>query len=438
MTDKPAAKKSRKKEFEIGQVPSNFWYHIVGENILVSIIAFFTGIKVKPDPDYLKEEGPIIVVSNHESYLDPAITSRLTYGRPGNFVCGEFLFRNHFWGWAFKQGGAIPKKQFTVDAISVKAMMKVLKRKGVLFIYPEATRSIDGSTVSFDDGVAKMAKKTGSAIYIAHIHGAYNSMPRWGKGIKWGKITAEFVKKLPASETSKMTAEEIHQYILDGIKYDENDYSRRTGLTYRSSNMAWGLQNIAYACPKCNSEFTMEWAGHREGDIIRCSKCGNSARMLPTGLIEPVSSEDRAFDDLHKWTSWEKEITLSQIQNDDFKMEIDVNLFKVFDRIDFANTGSGKAVITREAITYVGTDCPASEGIPYHKGKVRRGFKDRTLDGSKPVTKVFETEKMKGLVAGYGKYFEIYDSDGTLFRFMVSGNMVYKIQEIVALCGKFK
>ena len=141
-------------EYDIGCVPSNWWYHCIGENILVTLISWFTGIKVKPDQDYLKEEGPIIVVANHQSYLDPMVTSKLTRGRAGNFVTGEFVFRKNPWGHWFRLGGAIPKKQFVVDTIAVKAMMKVMKRKGVLFIYPEATRSVDGSTITFDDGSA--------------------------------------------------------------------------------------------------------------------------------------------------------------------------------------------------------------------------------------------------------------------------------------------
>ena len=115
------------KEYDIGCVPSNWWYHCIGENILVSLISLFTNIKVKPDQDYLKEEGPIIVIANHQSYLDPMVTSKLTRGRPGNFVTGEFVFRKEPWGHWFKLGGAIPKKQFVVDTVSVKAMMKVIK-----------------------------------------------------------------------------------------------------------------------------------------------------------------------------------------------------------------------------------------------------------------------------------------------------------------------
>lgn len=426
-------------EYDIGCVPSHWWYHCVGENILVKLIALFTNIKVKPDQDYLKEEGPIIVISNHESYLDPMVTSMLTKGRPGNFVTGEFVFRKNPWGHWFRLGGAIPKKQFVVDTVAVKAMMKVMKRKGVLFIYPEATRSVDGSTITFDDGVAKMAKKAGAAIYIQHIHGAYLTMPRWGKllPIRKGKITSEFVRKLPGSKVKEMSAEEIQQFILDGIRYDENDYSRECNPVHKGKNLAQGLQNIGYICPECGKEFTVQWAGKDKSDCVCCTSCGNTIRYLPSGLLEPASEADKSFEDLHKWTCWEKEQVEKLIAEGDFRMELDADLHKMFDPLTWAKTGNGKVTITSTEIIYEGTDCDSADGIPYKKGEPMRKYRNRTLDGvAKPVTQIFEIATMRGLVAKYGKCFEIYSKDGELFRFYVDGQQVYKVHLVVELLGK--
>ena len=118
-------------------------------------------------------------------------------------------------------------------------------------------------------------------------------------------------------------------------------------------------------------------------------------------------------------------------------MEMDADLFKVFDRFTFAKTGKGRITITDKEITYIGTDCPAEEGIPYKKGKPMKGYRNRELNPDAPKqTKVFEIATMRGLVASYGKYFEIYDKDGELFRFYVDGQKVFKVHEIVSLLGK--
>ena len=120
-------------------------------------------------------------------------------------------------------------------------------------------------------------------------------------------------------------------------------------------------------------------------------------------------------------------------------MVMDADLFKVYDRFTFAKTGKGTITITDKEITYTGTDCPAENGIPYKKGKPMKGFRNRTLDPNAAVeSKVFEIDTMRGLVASYGKYFEIYDRDGELFRFYVDGQKVFKVHEIVTLLGKKK
>ena len=432
-----AAKKER--EYDIGCVPSKFWFGFVGSHILVPIVCAYCHIKVKPDMEFVNHEGPIIVIANHESYLDPMITNRLTKARPANFVTGEFVFRAPAWGHWFKLGGAIPKKQFVVDTTAVKAMMKVMKRKGVLIIYPEATRHVDGKSIVFDDGVAKLAKKAGASIYIEHIHGAYMSWPRWSRsGMRRGPITSEFVRKIYADEVASSTVEELQQKILEGINYNENDWIREhPDKKYKSKRPAAGLQNIAYACPRCGREFSMQFMDSGKRDLIQCNNCGNAVRILPNGLLEPADPKCVVFDDLHKWAEWERGIIAEQIKEDNFRMELDADLFKVFDGFTFARSGEGKVTITNKEIIYEGTECDAQDGIPYKKGKPVSKYKDRDITKvAEPVRVVFELETMRGLVASYGKYFEIYDKSGKLYRFHVDGQKVFKVHEIVTLLGR--
>ncbi|MBQ4190710.1 MAG: hypothetical protein II641_02610 [Clostridiales bacterium] len=172
-------------------------------------------------------------------------------------------------------------------------------------------------------------------------------------------------------------------------------------------------------------------------DLVQCNNCGNAVRILPTGLLEPADPKCVVFDDLHKWAQWERGIIAEQIKDDSFSMELEADLFKVFDRFTFAKSGSGKVTITNKEIIYEGTECDAQDGIPYKKGKPISKYKDRDLSKvAEPVRVVFGIETMKGLVASYGKYFEIYDKSGKLYRFYVDGQQVFKVHEIVSLLGR--
>ena len=384
-----------KENYDIGCVPSTFWFGFVGSNILVPLISLISGIKVRTDKDFLKAEGPVIVISNHESFLDPMVTSRLTHGRKVNFVCGEFLFRKHFWDHVFKLGGAIPKKQFAVDTGAVKAMMKVMKRGGVLVIYPEATRHVDGHSVdTFDDGVAKLAKKSGASIYVQRIHGAYLTMPRWCQKvrIRRGRITSEFVRVISREEISSMSVEELDREIKKSICYDENEWARDNKVGFGKKKLAEGLKNIAYRCPSCDVSFALKWDGNNS---LICDKCKTVYTYHPDGSI---TYNDKTFD-LHQWTSWEKE-RIAEESIIAFSCECEV--YKEKDQFTFEKTDEGTFIVTKGEIRFEGRD-----------------------------SIVYDTSKLRGMVCKYGSNIEVYDSKGELTRFVLPGDKIFMIQQLV-------
>ena len=180
-----------KKDPDIGCVPSTFYYTFCATYVVVPVLSALMGIHAKPDKKFLEAEGPIVILGSHPSYLDPFAVMRLTKGRKVNFAAGEFLFRNKIWGKLFREAGIIPSKQFARDTTAVRAMFKVLDRGGVLTIFPEATRFIDGKSGKFDDGVARLIKKSGASLFFMDSRGAYLTYPRWSESfLRIGRIDA--------------------------------------------------------------------------------------------------------------------------------------------------------------------------------------------------------------------------------------------------------
>ena len=220
------------------------------------------------------------------------------------------------------------------------------------------------------------------------------------------------------------------------IDYNENDHARQTHPSHRNRNLAAGLQNVAYACPKCGSEFTMRFKG---GDTIFCENCSNTIRYLKSGLLEGASDSDVTFDDLHKYTEWEKETTHKQTEDPNFVLKTECRLFRPYDDVDFALVGNGSLTITREKIVYRGGICEAKDGIVYHKSKVRRAWKNKSIEGvSKEIVLEFDIASMKGIIAKIGKNVEIYDKNNVLYRFGTEPQMAFKIHQLVSVLGKLK
>ncbi|MBR5417844.1 MAG: 1-acyl-sn-glycerol-3-phosphate acyltransferase, partial [Clostridiales bacterium] len=116
-------KGSKKEQVEYGCVPSKFWYSFFGTRIALPVLKLRFGIKVKPDEKIKALEGPLVIVGNHPSFIDPVIMAATLRGRPINFVAGEFLFRRKIFGPVITKGGCIPKAQFRNDLRTVRAMM---------------------------------------------------------------------------------------------------------------------------------------------------------------------------------------------------------------------------------------------------------------------------------------------------------------------------
>ena len=55
-------------------------------------------------------DGPVILASNHRSFLDPFIIATLAR-RPLYYVAKEELFRNRFTGWLLNNLGAFPVRR---------------------------------------------------------------------------------------------------------------------------------------------------------------------------------------------------------------------------------------------------------------------------------------------------------------------------------------
>lgn len=430
-TEKAAAEKDRRKKTghpDYGCKPSFLWYSLFGTGIVMPLARLVFGMKIRTDKRVKKMEGPLVIVGNHPSAIDPIIMAATVRGRPINFVAGTFLFRNKIFAHIITKGGCIPKAQFRNDMRTVRAMFHVLSRGGVLGIFPEATRMVDGHSISFDSGLCSLIKKNGAAVAILRTHGAYMTWPRWSEN-SWrrGRITAEYVHIISKEEVAGMSVEELHRAMLEKMDYNEYEYFEDRKVRFRSKNPADGVENVACICPRCQTLGAMQL----EGKGLRCSSCGNQVKMDEYGFFTPSGKEDECFHDLHQWNAWEQTIYDQSIKDPDFVLKEKVTLHQPLDEFSYAEVGSGTLTIRDGSITFEGTACRPEEGIVYKKGKPIRAHRERDITKSaEKVTKTFQVKNMKGLMYDFGQYLELFEPGGKINRFYPENR--HRIHE---LCG---
>lgn len=134
------------------------------------------------------ESGPVIVASNHRSFVDSVVISALMPRRVAFFAKAEYVntrgLKGRIMKGAFTWFDVIPVNR-SARAESVKALRPAeerLQEGGVFGIYPEGTRSRDGRLYRGKAGVAYLALKTGAPILPIGLRGTERLQPS-GNGL---------------------------------------------------------------------------------------------------------------------------------------------------------------------------------------------------------------------------------------------------------------
>lgn len=110
----------------------------------------------------LPQQGPMIIVVNHVSHIDPFLVSKfiLDAGRVPRFLAKESIFDVPVVGAAMRAMGHIPVKRGTTDARqSLSAAVDALHAGKVIVLHPEGTvtRDPDGWPMIGKTGAARLA-----------------------------------------------------------------------------------------------------------------------------------------------------------------------------------------------------------------------------------------------------------------------------------------
>jgi 1-acyl-sn-glycerol-3-phosphate acyltransferase len=124
--------------------------------------------------------GGVLLVSNHQSYLDPILIGVHIF-RPISYLAKSELFENPLFGWFIRGLNAFPVRQGAGDVGAVKETILRLQEGGALNIFPEGSRSEDGQLQPIERGASLVIRRAKVPVVPVVIQGSFRAWPRGKK-----------------------------------------------------------------------------------------------------------------------------------------------------------------------------------------------------------------------------------------------------------------
>jgi len=352
-------KKVKVKDY--GRFPNRLLY-FVAAILLKAFITPFFHVSWKVDPCIKDLKPPVTVIANHPSYLDPFLVGCALYPLKINFIAASSFFANKKIEPLLYFGGAIPKTQFRADTSAIKSMFKIIKRGGVLGIFPEGARSIDGTSLPIEKSITKFIKKTGGSVVVAISHGAYLTWPRWScSKFRRGLIELDIHLLFTSEQVESCDAQKLHSEIVEALKFDEYDWQKEHMVRFITKSPAKGLHNILHQCPSCKGS----WCTDTTDFTLFCKLCGNTAIIDLYGFLHPQSETSVVFDTVTKWNRWQISELSVTVQSANYVLEEEAEMMISENESPYKLSGSGLIRLDLSGFNFEGTNLDGKINIEF-------------------------------------------------------------------------
>jgi 1-acyl-sn-glycerol-3-phosphate acyltransferase len=158
---------------------------------------------------HVPADGPLLIVANHQSHLDAPLIGAPITQRQLDYVARAGLYQSRVLAWIMAALNATPIKEQGSDTRAIKDVLARLEQGRAVFIFPEGSRSPDGSVAEFKRGVAVIVKRSRCPVVPVAIEGAFDAWPRTESLPRWfgGRIAVMYGRPIGHDELLRDGAE---------------------------------------------------------------------------------------------------------------------------------------------------------------------------------------------------------------------------------------
>jgi len=175
------------------------------------------------NPERVPLSGPVILASNHASFLDPPLVGS-GLKRDINYLARDTLFRYPGIGWLLRSWNSVPVDREGGGGAGLKAILERLLAGGGIILFPEGTRTRDGKLQPARSGIGLTVIKSDAVVVPVRVFGTFEAYGRHMKiplprrvAVKYGEPMRFEALRAEAKACSKARLKEIYQEIADEI-----------------------------------------------------------------------------------------------------------------------------------------------------------------------------------------------------------------------------
>ena len=165
--------------------------------------------------------GPVILASNHASFLDPFLVGS-SVPREINYLARDDLFTVPVLGWILRRWHSVPVNREGGGAKGLKAILDRLLDGGAIILFPEGTRTRDGKLQPARSGLGLTVIKSAAPVVPVRVFGTFEAFNRFMRFPRPLRVSVKFGQPMmferlreEAKSCSKERLKEIYQQVAD-------------------------------------------------------------------------------------------------------------------------------------------------------------------------------------------------------------------------------
>ncbi len=166
-------------------------YYRLCRRVVSVPVRVITRVRYFNVPDIGAFDGGLLIASNHQSFFDPVLVG-MALAEPICYLARRSLFRVPGLGALLRSIRVHPVARGAGASAGMRTAMELLRRGEALVMFPEGTRSPDGSLGPFKRGVAALAIRCGVPVLPVCVEGAYECWPRTRSLPRPGRVGLAF------------------------------------------------------------------------------------------------------------------------------------------------------------------------------------------------------------------------------------------------------